>query len=44
MTRLDFLYQAILACFRNPDPVDMRVYCATGKETFDDETTEEAPS
>ena len=36
---------APLACFGNPDPGDMKVYCPTGKETFDDdETTEEAPS
>jgi hypothetical protein len=33
-----------LACLGNPDPVDMKVYCPTGKETFDDEKTEEAPS
>ena len=34
-----------LACFGNPDPVGMKVYCPVGKETFDDdETTEEAPS
>jgi hypothetical protein len=34
-----------LACLGNPDPADMKVYCPTGKETFDDdETTEEAPS
>ena len=33
-----------LAWFGNPDPADMKVYCPTGKETFDDETTEEAPS
>jgi hypothetical protein len=32
-----------LACLGNPDPVGMKVYCRTGKETFDDETTEEAP-
>ena len=32
-----------LACLGNPDPVGMKVYCPTGKETFDDETTEEAP-
>lgn len=36
---------ALLACFGNPDPVGMKVYCPEGKETFDDdETTEEAPS
>jgi hypothetical protein len=35
----------LLACLGNPDPGDMKVYCPTGKETFDDdETTEEAPS
>ena len=33
-----------VACLGNPDPVDMKVYCPTGKETFDDEKTEEAPS
>lgn len=34
-----------VACFGNPDPVGMKVYCPEGKETFDDdETTEEAPS
>jgi hypothetical protein len=34
-----------MACLGNPDPADMKVYCPTGKETFDDdETTEEAPS
>jgi hypothetical protein len=34
-----------VAWFGNPDPADMKVYCPTGKETFDDdETTEEAPS
>jgi len=34
-----------MACLGNPDPVDMKVYCPEGKETFDDdETTEEAPS
>jgi hypothetical protein len=33
----------MLACLGNPDPVGMKVYCPTGKETFDDETTEEAP-
>jgi hypothetical protein len=33
-----------MACLGNPDPVDMKVYCPTGKETFDDEKTEEAPS
>jgi hypothetical protein len=34
-----------VACLGNPDPGDMKVYCPTGKETFDDdETTEEAPS
>jgi hypothetical protein len=43
LTGLDFMYQAILACLGNPDPVGMKVYCPTGKETFDDETTEEAP-
>ncbi len=31
-----------MACLGNPDPVDRKVYCPTGKETFDDETTEEA--
>jgi ornithine cyclodeaminase/alanine dehydrogenase-like protein (mu-crystallin family) len=37
--------QNIVACLGNPDPGDMKVYCPTGKETFDDdETTEEAPS
>jgi hypothetical protein len=37
--------QGVLACLGNPDPVDMKVYCPMGKETFDDdETTEEAPS
>ena len=36
---------SLLACLGNPDPGDMKVYCPTGKETFDDdETTEEAPS
>ena len=34
----------IVACLGNPDPVDMKVYCPTGKETFDDEKTEEAPT
>ena len=35
----------LLAWFGNPDPADMKVYCPTGKETFDDdETTEEAQS
>jgi len=33
-----------VACLGNPDPVDMKVYCPTGKETFDDEKTEEAPT
>jgi hypothetical protein len=34
---------AQVACFGNPDPVDMKVYCPDGEETFnDDETTEEA--
>lgn len=33
-----------MACLGNPDPVDMKVYCPTGKETFDDEKTQEAPS
>jgi len=39
-------YQSLeLACFGNPDPVDMKVYCPEGEETFnDDETTEEAPT
>jgi hypothetical protein len=37
------VFQASLACLGNPDPVGMKVYCPTGKETFDDETTEEAP-
>ena len=32
-----------VACLGNPDPVGMKVYCPTGKETFDDEKTEEAP-
>jgi putative transposase len=33
-----------LACFGIPDPADIKVYCPTGKETFDDdETTKEAP-
>ena len=33
-----------LACLGNPDPVDMRVFCPDGEETFkDDKTTEEAP-
>jgi predicted DNA-binding transcriptional regulator YafY len=32
-----------VACLGNPEPVGMKVYCPTGKETFDDETTEEAP-
>jgi hypothetical protein len=33
-----------VACLGKPDPADMKVYCPTGKETFDDdETTEEAP-
>lgn len=37
--------QEIVACLGNPDPVDMKVYCPEGKETFnDEETTEEAPS
>jgi hypothetical protein len=31
-----------VACLGNPDPVDMQVYCPTGKETFNDEKTEEA--
>ncbi|MGA0040325.1 MAG: hypothetical protein ACO3NZ_10790, partial [Pirellulales bacterium] len=32
-----------LAWFGNPDPVDMKVNCPCGEETFDDEeTTEEA--
>ena len=31
-----------VACLGNPDPVDMKVYCTTGKETFNDEKTEEA--
>jgi hypothetical protein len=31
-----------VACLGNPDPVDMKVYCPTGKETFNDEKTEEA--
>jgi hypothetical protein len=32
-----------LACLRNPDPVDMKVYAPAGEETFDDiRTTEEA--
>jgi len=35
--------EAVMACLGNPDPVGMKVYCPTGKETFDDETTEEAP-
>jgi hypothetical protein len=34
---------ATVACLGNPDPVGMKVYCPTGKETFDDEKTEEAP-
>ena len=38
----DLLPEA-MACLGNPDPVGMKVYCPTGKETFDDETTEEAP-
>ena len=34
-----------LACLGNADPGDMKVYCPTGNEPFDDdETTEEAPS
>jgi hypothetical protein len=37
------VFQASLACLGNPDPVGMKVYCPTGKETFDDEKTEEAP-
>jgi hypothetical protein len=38
-------YMRVLACFGNPDPVDMKVYCPEGEETFnDDETTEEAPT
>ena len=37
--------QGVVACFGNPDPVDMKVYCPEGEETFnDDETTEEAPT
>jgi hypothetical protein len=36
--------RVVVACLGNPDPVDMKVYCPTGKETFDDEKTEEAPS
>ena len=32
-----------LACLGNPDPVGMKVYRPTGKETFDDEKKEEAP-
>ena len=35
--------ESLLACLGNPDPVGMKVYCPTGKETFDDEKTEEAP-
>ena len=33
----------VLACLGNPDPVGMKVYCPMGKETFDNEKTEEAP-
>ena len=32
-----------MACLGNPDPVGMKVYCPTGKVTFDDATTKEAP-
>jgi hypothetical protein len=43
VTGLDFLYEAILACLGNPDPVGMKVYAPSGEETFDDiQTTEEA--
>lgn len=28
-----------MACLGNPDPGDMKVYCHTGKETFDDDET-----
>jgi len=43
VTGLDFLYEAILACLGNPDPVGMKVYAPAGEETFDDiQTTEEA--
>ena len=39
------LFVFVVACLGKPDPADMKVYCPTGKETFDDdETTEEAPS
>lgn len=39
------VYPVPLACLGNPHPVDMKVYCPNGKETFDDdETTEGAPS
>jgi hypothetical protein len=47
--RLDTIYRKLVkvlrgvACLGNPDPVGMKVYCPTGKETFDDEKTEEAP-
>ena len=34
--------RVVMACLGNPDPVDMKVYCPTGKETFNDEKTEEA--
>jgi hypothetical protein len=36
--------QGLLAYLGNPDPVDPKVYCPQGEETFDDETTGEAPS
>ena len=39
----EWLGRVGVACLGNPDPVGMKVYCPTGKETFDDETTEEAP-
>jgi hypothetical protein len=35
--------QPKVACLGNPDPVGIKVYCPMGKETFDDETTKEAP-
>jgi hypothetical protein len=34
--------RVLVACLGNPDPVGMKVYCPTRKETFDDETTKEA--
>ena len=42
MQHVHAAYVAV-ACLGNPDPVGMKVYCPTGKETFDDEETKEAP-